>query len=221
MIAPLPKTRETIKGSFQIFFDAGLEQIFPALILGATLVVRGEAPWAATSFHQKVAEFGLTVLDLPPLYLKELLNYWNRHPESAPRGLRHVLTGGEALPVEVAKQWLASPVGDVPLLNVYGPTEAIVTATLFRVHSNNINACATASVPIGRPLPGRILRILDENGKAVPPGVPGELCIGGECLAEGYYGEPELTAQAFSFWNDKNEEVGWLKLTFNTLNTKN
>ncbi|MEA1922932.1 MAG: amino acid adenylation domain-containing protein, partial [Pseudomonadota bacterium] len=187
-----------------IFFDAGLEQIFPALIAGATLVMRGETPWAATEFHQKVAEFGLTVLDLPPLYIKELLNYWNRHPESTPRGLRQVLTGGEALPVEVAKQWLASPVGDVPLLNVYGPTEAIVTATLFRVHSNNVNACATAAVPIGRPLPGRILRILDENGKAVPPGVPGELCIGGECLAEGYYGEPELTAQAFSFWGEEN-----------------
>ncbi|MEA3332922.1 MAG: beta-ketoacyl synthase N-terminal-like domain-containing protein, partial [Pseudomonadota bacterium] len=194
-----------------IFFDAGLEQIFPALIAGATLVVRGETPWAATKFHEKVAEFGLTVLDLPPLYIKELLNYWNRHPESAPRGLRHVLTGGEALPVEVAKQWLASPVGDVPLLNVYGPTEAIVTATLFRVHSNNVNACATASVPIGRPLPGRILRILDKNGKAVPPGVPGELCIGGECLAEGYYGEPELTSQAFSFWDGEDEDGGWLK----------
>ncbi|MCK5679407.1 AMP-binding protein, partial [bacterium] len=99
-------------------------------------------------------------------------------------------------------------VGDVPLLNVYGPTEAIVTATLFRVHSNNVNACATAAVPIGRPLPGRILRILDESGKAVPPGVPGELCIGGECLAEGYYGEPELTAQAFSFWGEENEDGG-------------
>ncbi|MCK5679192.1 AMP-binding protein, partial [bacterium] len=194
-----------------IFFDAGLEQIFPALITGATLVMRGETPWAATTFHQKVNEYELTILDLPPLYIKELLNYWDRHPEFAPRGLKHVLTGGEALPVEVAKQWLASPVGDVPLLNVYGPTEAIVTATMFRVHSSNVNACATASVPIGRPLPGRILRILDENGKAVPPGVPGELCIGGECLAEGYYGEPELTAQAFTFWDAENEAGGWLK----------
>ena len=195
-----------------IFFDAGLEQIFPALAAGATLVMRGENPWSAIEFHKKISDFQLTVLDLPPLYIKELLDHWNRHPAVAPRNLKHVLTGGEALPVEVAKQWLASPVGKTPLLNVYGPTEGVVTATIFRVHSSNINACATSAAPIGRPLPGRVLRILNENGKIVPPGVPGELCIGGQCLAEGYYNEPELTAQAFRFWSAENGG-GWLRTT--------
>lgn len=193
-----------------IFFDAGFEQIFPALMAGATLIMRGETPWTAIEFYKNTSEFKLTLVDIPPLYIRELLNYWNRHPEYVPQGLRLVLTGGEALPVDIAKQWLASPAGDVPLLNVYGPTEGIVTSTCFRVHSNTVNACATPSVPIGRPMPGRILRILDSTGNPVPPGVPGELCIGGECLAEAYYHEEELSSRFFRFWTEKNGHGRWL-----------
>jgi len=58
-------------------------------------------------------------------------------------------------------------------------------------------------------MPGRLLRILDPTGNPVSPGVAGELCIGGECLAEGYYNERELTSKSFCYWIEKNGRGIW------------
>src|SRR5215203_1298193 len=81
----------------------------------------------------------------------------------------------------------------VPLLNVYGPTEAVVTATLHAVRPGDGEA---GPVPIGRPLPGRVARVLGRQGSRQPFGVPGELCLGG-LTARGYLGRPALTAERF------------------------
>jgi len=97
------------------------------------------------------------------------------------------LVGGEALPVPLARA-LTNRAASVT--NLYGPTEATVWATADEVDAN-------WSGTIGRPLPGNTAHILDERLNPVPPGVPGELYLGGAQVTRGYLGRPGLTASRF------------------------
>lgn len=107
-------------------------------------------------------------------------------------GLRCTLLAGEALPPALlAEHYRVAPAA--ALFNEYGATEATVWATAF--------ACPPdfrgASVPVGRPVPGASVYLLDEEGNPVPAGIPGEVYIGGAGVARGYLGQPALTAERF------------------------
>ena len=110
--------------------------------------------------------------------------------------LRLVMVGGEEMSAEGARRWWRSQLSSIRLLNAYGPTEAVVTATVQEVDAAAA-AAAAGSVAIGRPLPGRSACVLDSRGGLVPAGVAGELYLGGAVLARGYLGQPGLTAERF------------------------
>ncbi|MFP5286705.1 MAG: amino acid adenylation domain-containing protein, partial [Thermoanaerobaculia bacterium] len=160
-------------------FDVSLEELLPPLVRGAAVVLRGPELWPPSDFSRVAEALGLTVADLPTAYWRQ----WVRESPSMPPALRLVTVGGEAMPPEEARLW---PTG-VRLLNAYGPTEAVITATSREV---------TGSVSLGRPLPGRRAVVLDLYGQLQPAGAAGELCLGG-VLARGYLGRPDLTAQRF------------------------
>ena len=171
-------------------FDPAIEQICSALISGATLVVRGPDLWVPEELTARIAELELSVVDLPTAY-------WARwaaaeHRAGVPPRLRRVIAGGEKMRAGSVGQWHRSPLAGVPLINAYGPTEAVISATLHEVESDD----ETGGVPIGWPLPGRAARVLGRRGSRQPAGVPGELTLGGP-LARGYLGRPELTAERF------------------------
>lgn len=110
--------------------------------------------------------------------------------EQAPmafKNVRHMLVGGEALPIALAKQ-LTALVGT--LHDVYGPTETTVWSTTMQVGNDE-------PVPIGRPLANQRVYVLDPNLQPVPAGSPGELWIGGAGVTAGYFRRPELTAERF------------------------
>ncbi|GAA1388334.1 hypothetical protein GCM10009639_14700 [Kitasatospora putterlickiae] len=98
------------------------------------------------------------------------------------------LVGGEALPLPLARQLRA---GTDRLLNVYGPTEATIYSTCAELPA------APEAVRIGRPIANTRAHVLDARRRPLPIGVPGELYLGGDGLAEGYLGRPELTAERF------------------------
>jgi amino acid adenylation domain-containing protein len=174
--------------------DASLEQILPGLLYGATVIVRPERLWTAHEFRQAIVGLGLTVIDVPPSYLHELL--LDIGDDAADLGsLRLAVTGGETLRPETVALWRAGPFASRRLVNAYGPTETTITSTVFEAGAFDPASCAT--VPIGRPLPGESAYILDRHGEPVPFGVAGELHIGGAGLALGYLGRPELTREAF------------------------
>jgi len=110
-----------------------------------------------------------------------------------PRDLRLVVIGGEKVSAEHWAMWQARVRDSVQLINAYGLTEATVTSTLFR----NDKAARRDFIPIGRPIDNTTAYILDENLQPVPPGVAGELFIGGSGIARGYRNSAELTAQRF------------------------
>lgn len=100
--------------------------------------------------------------------------------------------GGEKARREVLARWLGATPPGVRLLNAYGPTEATIAATFAE-----LSALPPGDVPIGRPVANARAYVLDTYGNLAPIGVPGELFLGGDCLARGYLGRPALTAERF------------------------
>ncbi len=101
--------------------------------------------------------------------------------------LKTIACGGEALSSEVVRVWGANR----RLLNLYGPTEGTVAATMAVTDPQD------RIPPIGETLGHALAYLLDQRGEPMPLGVPGQLFIGGDCLARGYLGKPALTAERF------------------------
>jgi len=165
-------------------FDiAGLELWLP-LMAGARLVVASAEDAAdgdrlATLLREEEA----TVMQATPATWRLLLTTgWTPGPS-----LR-MWCGGEALPVDLAQRLTAH--GHV-LWNVYGPTETTIWSTVQRVETE------ADARSIGRPISNTTVYLVDGNFQPVPIGVPGELLIGGDGVAQGYAGQPTLTAEKF------------------------
>ncbi len=177
--------------------DASLEEIFPCLCSGGELVLRPELLPPVSDFLSECQEKGITVLDLPTAYWHEVVDELETGSSSLPSSIRLVIIGGERARPDRVGAWLERVSGNVRLVNTYGPTEATVVATLSDLSGNDADWRADREVSIGRPLAGISAYVLDEHGAAVPPGVSGELYLGGVGVARGYLNEPELSADAF------------------------
>ncbi|QAU34548.1 non-ribosomal peptide synthase/polyketide synthase [Janthinobacterium sp. 17J80-10] len=171
-------------------FDASVWEIWAPLVSGAQLVL------AAPDAHQDVdylvetiiAE-RITQLQLVPALLRAML--------ASPAigkvaSLRRIFLGGEALPVELARQALHLA-GKV--VNLYGPTECSINASWFDM--DNLPAQAQGYVPIGRPVSNLQFYVVDAHLQPVPVGVAGELYISGTGLSPGYLHQPQLSAERF------------------------
>ncbi len=173
-------------------FDVALEQALAALAAGAAVVLRDPEPWDPSDLLGKVAALRLSVVDLPTAYWQRWVRATAGRREEAPASLRLVIAGGEAMPAAAAREWRRTPMAAVRLLNAYGPTEAVMTASLAEVATTE----GAGAAPLGRPLAGRAFHALDAAGELAPLGVPAELAIAGP-LARGYLGEPAATAERF------------------------
>ncbi|MGH7773246.1 MAG: amino acid adenylation domain-containing protein, partial [Candidatus Binatia bacterium] len=181
-----------------ISFDTAVEEIFPCLLRGATLVLRTDSLLDSVSgFLKKCRDWEITVLDLPTVYWHELTDKLASERLALPEQLRLVIIGGErALPERLA-QWQQCVSKRVRLLNTYGPTEVTVVATMCELVRTTQTSASPQEVPIGRPISNVQTYVLDQHLKPVPIGVAGELHIGGVGLARGYLNQPELTAEKF------------------------
>ncbi len=179
-------------------FDLSLEQVLPTLIVGARLVMMSTEVWHTTEFHKKISEFELTVLNIPTGYWQELAREWADLLELVPNIQPRVfIVGGDTMLPEFLDLWNRTPLRSIRLINAYGPTETTITATAFDVTPWLRERSTLQRVPIGRPLANREIYILNKYGNVVPMGIPGELYIGGDCLARGYLNRADLTAENF------------------------
>ncbi len=183
-------------------FDVALEEIWPTLLAGGRVVLRGDGLWSLRDLLAVTRRHGVTMWQLPTAYWTLLTAEAETEAETPqglvpPPSLRCVLTGGEAAAPATARRWLASPLGAVRLLNAYGPTEGVVTSTLYEVPREAGRLPGGEALPIGRALAGRRALVVDERLRPLPPGRRGELLVTGPCLADGYRGDPEGTGRAF------------------------
>ncbi|MEU4160010.1 amino acid adenylation domain-containing protein [Actinoplanes sp. NPDC026670] len=177
-----------------VAFDTSAEEIFPALLRGARVVLRDDRMLAdPATFLDACATAGVTVLDLPTAYWHDLVAALGEGQAELPGTLRLVVIGGErALPERVAL-WHERVGSRVRLINTYGPTEATIVATTCEL----TGADPGLGAPIGRPVTNTRAYLLDDEFRPVPVGVVGELYLGGAGLAYGYRGRPALTAARF------------------------
>ncbi|MCO4856484.1 amino acid adenylation domain-containing protein [Herbaspirillum sp. WGmk3] len=171
-------------------FDVSVWEFFWPLMTGAELVM------AAPGEHRDPARLaalieqaGITTLHFVPSMLQAFVN--DGHGPDCP-SLRRVICSGEALPMELQQQ-TQRQLPQATLINLYGPTEAAIDVTHWTCQPDD----AGHSVPIGRPISATRTYVLDAAMQLVPPGVAGELYLGGVNLARAYLNKPDLTAERF------------------------
>ena len=179
-------------------FDAFGEQLFGPLTCGASVVLRGNEVWDSETLYRHIVEQGITVMDLTTAYWNMIAKEFAAAGPRDYAALRQVHSGGEAMPPEGVQAWRVAGLEHVKLLNTYGPTEATITATTLDCSDYVAGRQPLPlTMPIGQPLPGRHTYLLDADGQPTPVGVVGELLIGGELLARGYFQRADLTAERF------------------------
>ena len=175
-------------------FDAAHECWLAPLAVGASIVITDPPPFAPDAARALIERERVSVAAFPPAYLREFAAVAAR--TGVPASLKVLAFGGEALSQE-AFEAVRRVFPAVRLINGYGPTEAVISPMLWPVEPGVAPELAGdgayASLPIGRPIGPRVVRI----DNAQQPGEPGELLLGGVCVARGYHGRAALTAERF------------------------
>ena len=172
-----------------ISFDASTFEIWGSLLNGGRLVVFPPKTPAIHELGAFIRDHEISTLWLTAALFAQMIDL---EPESL-RGVRQLLAGGEALSVPHVVRALEM-LGDRTLINGYGPTENTTFTCCYRMTRNTRIG---RTVPIGIPIANTQVYILDDRMKPVPPGMTGELYIGGDGLARGYLNRPELTEDRF------------------------
>ena len=170
-------------------FDVSVWELFWPLMTGACMVVAAPHGHRDPGYLVDLIEStGVTVAHFVPPMLAAFLD----EPDVGRcTSLRDVICSGQALTPDLRDRFAAAL--DARLHNLYGPTEAAIDVTAWRCGDPG----ESRTVPIGRPIDGIECYVLDRTLAPVPPGVPGELYLGGVGLARGYLGRPDLTAERF------------------------
>lgn len=169
-------------------FDiAIMELCLPLLVGGRVIIARREEALDGYRLLELIDEHKINVMQATPTTWRWMLAAGWQGQENF-----KILCGGEPFPLDLARQLL-------PLVaevwNLYGPTEATVWSTCHRI--SQVEDLNGGSIPVGTPVDNTLCYILDDKMRPVPHGVPGELYIGGDGVANGYIGQPEKTAEVF------------------------
>jgi amino acid adenylation domain-containing protein len=180
---------ETLLQLAPVSFDASTLEIWGALANGGGLAVAPAGQLSVEEIGAAVERHGVTTLWLTAALFQQVAD------EQLPRlrSVRQLLAGGDVLPPAAVRRCLEELQG-LRLINGYGPTE---NTTFTCTHAMTSPGEVESPVPIGRPVAGTDVWIVDPAFQPVPAGIPGELVTGGEGLARGYVGRPDLTAEWF------------------------
>ena len=171
-------------------FDISVWQFLAAPLFGARVeIVPNAIAHDPQGLLSHVQATGITVLESVPSLIQGML----ANDRQALDGLRWMLPTGEAMPPELAAQWLQRYPA-IGLVNAYGPAECSDDVAFFRVDAASTQG---SYLPIGTPTDNNRLYLLGEDQTLVPLGAVGELCVAGTGVGRGYVGDPLRTAQAF------------------------
>jgi len=174
-------------------FDISVWQFLAALLCGARVhIIPDEIAHSPTALLHHVDEAGVTIVEPVPAVLQGFLAV--EDPVPVLSKVRWVLPTGEALSATLCRRWFTRYPA-TPLMNAYGPAECsddVATHAMCRPPDD-----PDRPVPIGRPIPGLRLYIVNHHLTPVPIGTVGELCVGGVGVGRGYLRDPERTAAVF------------------------
>lgn len=176
-------------------FDLTQKNFFAPLLAGGTVVLLPPGPFDLAVLENQITTHGVTLINTTPSAFYPLVD------AAAPRdfqplaSLRAAVLGGEPIAVPRLRAWLSAPATRAFVANTYGPTECTDISTWDRLDVRNLHL--RDDVPLGHPLPGVGVLLLDENLRPVTDGELGELCITGAGVGEGYLHDPARTANRF------------------------
>jgi amino acid adenylation domain-containing protein len=180
---------DTVLHKAPFSFDVSAWEIFWPLTTGVRLVVANPGDQRDPErITELIRRHQITTLNFVPAMLQAFLAHEGIEAQTR---LRYVICGGEAMPAATQGEAVRRLAG-VSLQNLYGPTETTIHVTQWTCRDDG-----QTLVPIGRPIAETKAYVLDGALGAVPQGVAGELYIGGELLARGYLGRPDLSAERF------------------------
>jgi bacitracin synthase 3 len=166
-------------------FDASVSEIFFLLLAGGKLcIVNEQVRKDPNALMQFINQQAITIATLPPSYLSKI-------DFNEIKGLKKLITAGEAANYEKALAFIDNGI----YFNAYGPTETSICGTIFRLE--NKTDIGFNTIPIGSSIANVSTYILNDQSQLLPPGVFGEICIGGAGLAKGYLNKEELTNEKF------------------------
>ena len=172
-------------------FDVSAWEMFWPLMTGACLVLARPAGHKDSAYLvELIQREQITTLHFVPAMLTAFLEAPN---VANCTSLKRVICSGETLPSSLQTQFFQT-LPSVELHNLYGPTEAAIDVTAWPCQPKSP---PSTTVPIGRPIANTQIYLLDSQQRLVPPGIPGELYIGGLGVARGYWHRPDLTAERF------------------------
>ena len=176
-------------------FDISVWQFLSTLVIGGQIHIFNDTIAAdPVALLQQSAHHGITILEVVPSLLRTMVDELAQGLAPDLSALRYMIPTGEALPPNLARQWLRY-CPQIPLVNAYGPTECSDDVTHYFV--DEPPAETVVNMPIGRPILNMRMYILDSQRQPVPIGVAGELYVGGIGVGRGYLHDPERTALAF------------------------
>jgi amino acid adenylation domain-containing protein len=179
-----------------ISWDTHIEEIFPTLCSGATLVLRPDTMIDTfQGFIEIIQREEISIINLPTAFWHELTDAIEDQELSIPPKIRLVIIGGDRANHHRVASWLKNQRPEVRLVNTYGLTECTCIVTQFDL-TQEFNP-EREVVPIGKPINNAQIFVLDQHMKPIPAGLPGDLWIGGAGLARGYINKQQLTGDVF------------------------
>ncbi|HVN54985.1 MAG TPA: amino acid adenylation domain-containing protein, partial [Anaerolineaceae bacterium] len=173
-------------------FDVSVQEIFSVLCWGGTLhILQQDMAANPEAIGQYLIDHGVNSAYFPPALLSDLAGWFEQNQLTLP--LRRVLVGVEPIKQATLQRYVDLAPG-IHVINGYGPTETTICATFY----NFVEAKEPERrTPLGSPVPGYSVYLVDQNLQLSPPGAIGEILIAGPGLARGYLNNPELTAEKF------------------------
>ena len=178
--------------SLALSFDFGLQELLVTVLFGGTLVFpEPDQRFSAAAYAGFVASSRVTTLYLTPTFAGELIRAGVPMPT-----VSSVLLGGEVLWRETVRGLRALIAKDATIVNGYGPTEASINCSMKFLTADQ-PLTGDGIVPVGPPSGRSRVYLCDPFGDVVPPGIPGEVVIGGPGVSPGYLNLPELSRKRF------------------------
>ncbi|MGV9311949.1 amino acid adenylation domain-containing protein [Streptomyces sp. NPDC003691] len=192
-----PEAQDVIAVRSTFTFDLSVWELFAGLVAGARIhLVPGDVAADPQQLHIHLRTEGVSMLATTPTIAQELAAVdGTADTGGEPIGLRVLLLAGEEVVPARFADWFDGPSAhDCRVFNWYGPTEATVLMTVAELTAE---VTRRQRAPIGGPVPGSTIRVLDQRMRPVAPGAAGELYIGGAQVGQGYWRRAGLTAERF------------------------
>lgn len=204
--------KDRVPHSASLCFDLSVLELFATWSVGGCLVMRPAGVLSSDRLGPWLHDERISVLHLPTALWHQWITDLDETVASFPPNLRVIVAAGEQVSSAVCEKFQRMSRGRIHWVNIYGPTETTVNVTTYSPPLGQpLPAADRVRIPVGKAIANCSFEILDAYGRPTPPGVSGELFLGGECIGRGYLNRPELTRERFVCGTYKTGDMARLR----------